>query len=140
MDNQCTGMEARVCCRQPGQSDLPLTAAAQDVVPVAATAGKTGNLPQNRIELDLLQHFAPIFPRQLQVPHNQFGPRRLGVLAAAVHEFHGLRVIGHDGDIVRKPGLLDGRLDQHHVASVDPLYDRVLPASLLLQPQGFQNA
>lgn len=40
-DDQWTGAEIRSCCRLAALLDLPLTAAAQNVVPVAATAGES---------------------------------------------------------------------------------------------------
>ena len=39
-DSQWTGAEIRACCRLAALLDLPLTAAAQNVVPVARTAGE----------------------------------------------------------------------------------------------------
>ena len=40
-DDQWTGAEIRACCRLAALLDLPLTAAAQNVVPVAATAAES---------------------------------------------------------------------------------------------------
>ena len=40
-DDQWTGAEIRACCRLAALLDLPLTAAAQNVVPIARTAGET---------------------------------------------------------------------------------------------------
>jgi SpoVK/Ycf46/Vps4 family AAA+-type ATPase len=40
-DDQWTGAEIRACCRLAALLDLPLSAAAQNVVPVAATAGES---------------------------------------------------------------------------------------------------
>jgi SpoVK/Ycf46/Vps4 family AAA+-type ATPase len=40
-DSDWTGAEIRACCRLAALLDLPLTAAAQNVVPVARTAGES---------------------------------------------------------------------------------------------------
>jgi SpoVK/Ycf46/Vps4 family AAA+-type ATPase len=40
-DDQWTGAEVRACCRLAALLDIPLTAAAQNVVPVAVTAGES---------------------------------------------------------------------------------------------------
>jgi hypothetical protein len=40
-DDQFTGAEIRACCRLAALLDLPLTAAAQNVVPVAVTAAES---------------------------------------------------------------------------------------------------
>ena len=40
-DDQWTGAEIRACCRLAALLDLPLTAAAQNVVPVAVTAAES---------------------------------------------------------------------------------------------------
>ena len=41
-DQQWTGAEIRACCRLAALLDVPLTAAAQNVVPVAVTAAESG--------------------------------------------------------------------------------------------------
>jgi SpoVK/Ycf46/Vps4 family AAA+-type ATPase len=40
-DDQWTGAEVRACCRLAALLDMPLTAAAQNVVPIARTAGES---------------------------------------------------------------------------------------------------
>ena len=40
-DDQWTGAEIRACCRLAALLDVPLSAAAQNVVPVAVTAGES---------------------------------------------------------------------------------------------------
>ena len=41
-DDNWTGAEIRACCRLAALLDLPLVQAAQNVVPVAVTAGRVG--------------------------------------------------------------------------------------------------
>src|ERR1051325_8691263 len=50
---------------------------------------------QALVGLDLLQHFAPVLLRQVEVEQDDVGARHLAVLAAAVQEFHRFDAVLH---------------------------------------------